>query len=153
MTTIAYRNGILAADSRAYGGDRHPIGQKTKIFRLTNGDLVGCSTTQVGVANKFLRLLEGLNGDYDDIDEDWPLQALLVRKNGEVFLWSDGNSFTGPLEADFWAIGSGEQYAWGALWMGASAEEALECACVGDVFSAKPIHILKLPGFRKSRKR
>jgi hypothetical protein len=31
LTTICYRDGVMAADTRAYSGDKLPIGSKTKI--------------------------------------------------------------------------------------------------------------------------
>ena len=48
MTIIAYRDGIMAADSRAYTGDPDPIGVKQKI-RWHDGELLGASSRAVGI--------------------------------------------------------------------------------------------------------
>lgn len=48
MTTIAYRNGVMAADTRAYSGGKLPIGTKTKIERLEDGTLLGVSSITPG---------------------------------------------------------------------------------------------------------
>lgn len=49
MTTIVYRAGTMAADSRAWGFDKAFIGEKTKVFRLDDGRLLGVSTAVIGL--------------------------------------------------------------------------------------------------------
>lgn len=44
----------------------------------------------------------------------------------------------------FWAVGSGSKVALGAMHMGASAERAVEIACLVDPYTAAPISVLKL---------
>lgn len=136
MTTVCFRDGILSADSRAYSGDKHPIGNKCKLYRLANGTLVGCSSSVVGAPSLFVQWLNSLGPDLDcstaTCEEAHGVQALVIQPDGSVFYWQDGVTFTGPLEADFYAIGSGEQYAYGAMMMGATAKEAVEVAIVAD---------------------
>lgn len=145
MTTVAYRNGILAADSRAYSGDRTPVGWKAKAHRASNGILYAVSSTCVG-ADALLR---------DWIEADCPRPAnddlkpesftlLLVKPDGGVFFANGNLALSGPLTDDFFAIGSGEQYALGAMAMGASAEEAVAVACRLDPWSGGDITVLKL---------
>lgn len=61
MTTIAYRDGMMAADSRAYAGNASPVGSKTKINRLKEGSLFACSTSKTGAMEQFVRLLNELD--------------------------------------------------------------------------------------------
>lgn len=144
MSTIVYRDGVMAADSRAYSGNSSPIGHKMKIRRLSDGSLVGVSTCKPGLSEAFMKWLEdGADVDhglYGDID----LAALVVRPNGEVYYYFDGLYPSGPLIAPWFAVGSGERYAMGALEMGADAVRAAEVAAVLDTMSAPPVTALEL---------
>lgn len=141
MTTIVYRAGTMAADSRAWSGDKHPIGNKVKIRRLEDGTLIGCSTTTPGGGEAVLDWYEAGHPDEGHtLPESFTFLA--VQKNGEVYYATDADFITGPLTADFFAIGSGEQYAMGALHMGATAEEAVRVACKADAWTGFPIHTI-----------
>lgn len=149
MTTIVYRNGFLAADTRAYSGDKPPIGQKTKIFRNDAKQLAcGTSSSVVGIGEHFWKWLNGqisderFNAIFDN-NEEKRFTALVIEK-GRVFLYDDSIFPTGPLTADYFAIGSGEEYALGALEMGASAEQAVRVACKHDIWSQEPIMVMDL---------
>lgn len=144
MTTIVYRNKTMASDSRAYSGDKHPIGSKVKIRRLKDGTLVGCSTTIIGGGEKVLDWYEGGRVDDDSLPEHFTMLA--AHPNGAVFYACDGPELSGPLEAEFFSIGSGEQYAYGALHAGADAIEAVRAACKGDTFTDFPIYYLTHKG-------
>ena len=138
MTCIVYRAGYMAADSRAYAGDKHPIGSKTKIRRLDDGTLIGCSTTTPGGGEAVLDWWE--KGRPEDPTLPNHFTFLAVRKNGEALYMTGPDFVSGPLTAEFFAIGSGEQYAQGALEMGATAVEAVRVACKCDNFTDFPIH-------------
>lgn len=138
MTTIAYRDGIMAADSRAYAGDKHPIGSKVKIRRLEDGTLIGASTTIVGGGERVLDWIEGGMDNDEVVPESF--QVLVVRPGGKIFVGTGNCYLSGPLDASYIAIGSGEQYAHGALMMGASAVEAVRVACHCDPWTATPIY-------------
>lgn len=142
MTTAVYRDGILAMDSRAYAGDKHPIGTKNKIKRLADGSLLAVSSRLTGQPESFARWCESKKQPHLaelEGDKTYGVQALLIRTDGSVYYWNDGSCFSGPLEAPYFAIGSGEEYAMGALMMGATAEEAVSIACRSDVWSDFPV--------------
>jgi ATP-dependent protease HslVU (ClpYQ) peptidase subunit len=145
MTTIVYRDGVMAADSRAYSGDKHPIGAKTKIHRLGDGTLFGCSSSNVGADSILRRWVESgcQPPQGSDLKPD-SFELLIVRKSGDVFYAHDNLDLTGPLTAEFHSIGSGNQYAMGALSMGADAVRAVEIAAQCDVWTGGPITQLKL---------
>lgn len=138
MTTVTYRDGIMAADSRAFSGDRSPIGFKDKVHRLADGTLVGISTTVVGADKALVHWVEKgrLPAATDKLDN---FMVLMVKPNGQVFYARDQLLWTGPLSAPFYAIGSGGDYALGALSMGATAVQAVEKAIQMDPWSGGDI--------------
>lgn len=70
--------------------------------------------------------------------------AILVRPNGEVFVVKDCLGLTGPLTAPYFAVGSGDEYALGAMCMGASAIEAVGAAIRFDPHSGGSITVLRI---------
>lgn len=130
MTTIVYREGVLAADSQAYCGSRRvSLGTKVKVRRLEDGTLIGASSSIVGATDDLLDWYEHdtpLPEKYDSF------QLLVVNPDGSAFLAFDNTSLSGPITGDYYAIGSGEDFALGALAMGASAEEAVRIASQFD---------------------
>lgn len=141
MTTIVYRAGYLAADTRAYSGNKPPIGRKTKIFYREDLQIAcGVSSSEPGVGELFWSWLSGEIGD-GTVFKDKEFTALVIER-GEVFIFENSIHPTGPLEADFFAIGTGREYALGAMEMGASAPEAVRVACKLDVWSQDPIMVI-----------
>jgi hypothetical protein len=152
MTTIALRDGIMAADSRAYSGDRRPMGFKQKVFRLPDGSLFGATSSQPGLADMIRRAWIEF-GQYDkNLPDEMAGQALIAKLDGSIYYYAGWKSFVGPLDGDYFAIGSGEDYAVGAMAMGASATKAIEVASIHDVFTDGPIRSLRLhdPSFKVS---
>ncbi|MER9652530.1 peptidase S14 [Mesorhizobium sp. M0152] len=143
MTTIVYRNGVMAADSRAYAGDKHPTGTKSKLRRLSDGSLLGVSASIPGLPDSFRRAVEKYGTD-EDFQEAFDLKALLVKPDGTVWYFNTGCCFTGPLLGDFFSTGSGEAYAYGAMMMGADAVKAIEVAIECDAWTDGPVTRLTL---------
>lgn len=147
MTTIAYKNGVLAADSRAYSGQRMPIGEKDKIHRLRDGSIFGVSTASVG-GDALVRAW--IEDGCRPADKDQPIPGdfvlILVKPNGELFYAKDNLSLTGPLDAPYIAVGTGAEYAMGAMEMGADACTAVEVATRLDPFSGGTVSTLRLFG-------
>lgn len=139
----------MAGDSRAYSGDKHPIGHKQKIFALPGGRLVGVSSSVVGAPNHFITWLCSLDPKIflasAVADQEHLVQALVVEPNGDAFYWNDGRTFTGPIQADYYAIGSGQQTALAALTLGKSAAEAIELAILLDPWTGGDVRTLEHP--------
>jgi ATP-dependent HslUV protease subunit HslV len=144
MTTIAYRAGVMAADSRAYAGFNGALGTKVKIRRLDDGTLIGCSTNQVGLGEAILDWYER-GGKAEDAPKapDLKFTFLAVKANGSGYYGFDSFNLAGPIFSEFFAIGSGEGVAQGAMHAGASAELAVEIACCVDVWSGLPVVSLR----------
>lgn len=143
MSVVVYCRGVLAADSRAYGGKYAcSPGAKRKAHRLSDGTRVGIVSAVVGMPERFVAWLEA-GGDPKEWGEGSPdLRALIVRPNGDLFLADDSLHFSGPIDCEFYAIGSGGDYAIGALAMGATVERAIEIAAQFDPNSGTPVTVL-----------
>lgn len=159
MTTIAYRDGIMAADSRAFSGGSTPIGFKRKLFEMPDGSVVGVSTNQPGLGEWFVDWLSGkISEDPHNIREpvlqgNTEFTALHVTPLGNVFFYHDSLYPSGPLTDEFFAIGSGDRYAIGAMLMGASAVRAVEIAMQVDPWTDGEIVRVKIEanaGLRKA---
>ena len=146
MTTITYRDKVMASDSRAYTGGSTPIGWKQKIHRTKDGGLLGVSTTIPGLSEAFVAWAQkNFDPEFEPNVPDHPtLSALYVDPNGQVFYWGDSMLKVGPIEAEYFAIGSGEHYALGAMAMGAPAMIAVQVAKQFDVWTDGEIQNLSL---------
>lgn len=151
MTTIVYRDGVLAADTRAFSGDKTPIGRKSKIRRLKDGTLLGISSATVGEPDIFARTVE-LEGLDHVFAATMDVFALAITTDGRVYYFNGQRAFTGPLMGDYWAIGSGDKFALGALEMDADAVRAVQIGCKLDPWSEEPIETLTLLNPAPARK-
>lgn len=150
MSVVVYdaRQGLMVADTRAYAGCPHPIGNKMKIHRIETGpfagSLLGLTSSQPGQAEEFKQwVTEGMSKDaYTPSSVD--LEALLVKPSGEVFLFCDSYYPSGPLVSDVFTIGSGKRYALGAFRAGANAAQAVEVAIACDSMCGGPVAALSL---------
>ena len=154
MTTIAYRAGIIAADSREtwesdVGGVS--VGSCEKLFRKR----VGKRDVVIGTAGgSYLGMVfvdwYGSNGEVPVILRDAHLDEdfdVLILDRGKVYT---ANHLCRPIEVidSFIAIGSGRKAALAAMHCGRSAREAVAVACKIDPFSALPITTMTMPGYR-----
>lgn len=130
MTTIAWDGKTLAADTRNTSGGMPWVG--IKAYRLSDGRLfAGSGSTEDSEAA--MHWLE--NGDNKPTVKDF--SAILIE-NGECFRLED-KLVKIPVHAPFHACGSGRDYAMAAMHMGKSAREAVEFACLYDVYTGMPV--------------
>ena len=139
MTTIAYRDGIIAADSRTTWNGGH-LGDVTKIAK--NGKILAGSAGSASQCKLFLDwVLSGMMGDQPKlVADDYELDAFVALPDGKIVFFNGQSSF--PLKARFYACGSGYQYALGAMSMGATAEEAVRIAAQHDTKTGGEIQTL-----------
>lgn len=132
MTVVAYDGKTLAADRQAtYGNTPFPV---TKIFRVGNDLVAGSGDWSECLAFlewyesvKFAKL--GGSPPKPDFKEGF---GILVIRNGELWRY-ERELVPFLINVPFWAIGSGADYALGAMACGKSAKEAVEIACQFDI--------------------
>lgn len=153
MTTIAYRRGIMASDSKTSYGDVS-FARSTKIHKLSDGSLVGFS----GTATSCERMLEAMKHaiiggglTHDLFHECKGASAIYVEAATEKVYCIEGGKRSGyfELEGEFFADGSGFIVALAAMKAGASAEKAVEIACELDNNSGGPVVTLTLGNKRR----
>jgi hypothetical protein len=145
MSVVAFRNGRMASDSRAYGGSwQASPGSKQKIHRLPDGSLVGLTSGKLGEPDRFLAWLKS-GADRAEWKGDPPdVRALMVKLDGTLWLADCSLVFSGPITAEFYAIGSGADFALGAMSHGADAEHAVGVAIALCPHCGGPIHTVDL---------
>jgi ATP-dependent protease HslVU (ClpYQ) peptidase subunit len=155
VTTIAYRNHVIAADSRETvdsdaGGTT--IGQCEKLFRKRVGkrDIVIGTAGGSYLGMVFVDWFDGTAKEPPSILRDAHLDEdfdVLILDRGKVYT---ANHLCRPIEvvSPFTAIGSGRKAALAAMHCGRGAREAVAIACKVDPFSAPPIVTMTMPGAR-----
>lgn len=133
MSVVVYKNGVMAADTRAYGGDAHPVGSKHKIHRLEDGSLLGITSNVPGQSESLRAWINNGCDSEDMVIANPSFSAIWVKTDGSVWLFWDSFSPAGPLTGEFFTIGSGRKYAMGALELGVEVEEAVAVAIKLDL--------------------
>ena len=133
MTIIAYKDGVIAADTQTSAGGTIE-GHVIKIARNSQGDLAGwCGEAVYGYA--FLQwFMADHGGTLPDAtktgDPTNTNRAMIVRRDGRVEIYEHkGFSIQEP---GYMAMGSGRDIAFGAMFMGATAVRAVEAAIAHD---------------------
>lgn len=123
MTTIAYRAGILAADTRVIQGSSI-IGRATKIVRRDDGALAGGAGDLPWVQAFHRWFLEGADGDPPPVEDG--SKGVIIIRNKPIEMFEEGGAF--EFRPPYFAFGSGKEFALGAMFAGASAPEAVKAA-------------------------
>jgi 20S proteasome alpha/beta subunit len=140
VTTIVYADGVMAADTQiTVGATKY---QGTKIFRLKDGSLFG-GAGDGPVVNRARDYLEGKRSTRPKVDQ---CVMLRVMPDGEIRFHAATWDYE-VLTDRFVAIGSGSEFALGALECGKGAVQAVEIACRRDANSGFPVESISLsPG-------
>lgn len=153
MTTLAYRNGTMAADSKCSAAETN-YANATKIHKLPDGSLVGfCGRSTA--CERMLDIMKqasvsgGLN--HDLFHDCRGAQGLYVDADSGKVYFLQGGKHSGycELEGEIFADGSGFIVALAAMKAGAGAEKAVEIACELDNNSGGPVTTLTLGNKRK----
>lgn len=144
MTTIAYRNGIMAADTQVSTGDVNDC-FITKLAKNKKGDIAGAGGP-LGYKYKFLKWFKsGEKGKPPScVDESAGFEGVIVRKSGKIEIYDQEVKST--IRCNYYAFGSGNHLALGAMANGATAKQAVKAAIKHDVYSGGKITKLKLKG-------
>jgi ATP-dependent protease HslVU (ClpYQ) peptidase subunit len=137
MTSIAYRDGVMAGDSRVTAGDLVLPDTCRKVHRLRNGALFGAAGNSEAIER--LRRAIVRRTQIPKLEE---VSALRVDPDGS--LWSYEGSIWSKVDAPFAALGSGTTACLAAMYANATAREAVAIACKLDPSSGGRIHVVKL---------
>lgn len=148
MTTIAFKNGVLAAD-RMISSNSALIGSVQKLYTIGDA-FVGCagSNNCIKLFFDWLRAEPGTPKPQMPKDDDDTISAIVftphTQKGAVDYYWStkEGSLIHDVITCDYFAIGSGKQFAMGAMAAGATAEEAVRAACKHDPWSGGGIDII-----------
>jgi len=143
MTTIAVRDGIIAADSAIYDGTVH-IGSVAKLHKIKHGIFGGAGIMrELCIMRKWIEDDEApLFNNSPDSLKDITASGLLLIPNKKIICFEGTSVF--DIAASFQAVGSGTQIAIGAMAMGATAEQAVRIACEYDQASYGPVITMKI---------
>lgn len=142
MTTVVYRDGVLAADSLATLGDTKLHGDYKKINRI-NGHLIGVAG---GVADcaTFLDWCRAGGELTETKAPEGSYQALVIDPSGKATEVECGKYLPRMNRTKFHAIGSGAPFALAAMYAGATAVEAVKIATKIDTNSGLPVKSLRI---------
>lgn len=141
MTTIAYRNGELAADSRAlYGGTEIAAGRTIKVWKTKDGRLIAICGVHYPAFAYGTALSEGT--PLPVFGENCGV-VIEVKRNRQVFEHSYGGCV--PLgRLGFGAWGSGSLAAKAAMVLGCSPKRAVEIAKKCDAGTGGKVIMVRL---------
>ena len=132
MTTIAWDGTTLAADCCSWsGGVRRKVRKVFKIYTPDRGTLLVAFTGQAAFCMRVLDWMKGgerpTPSDFYDRAEITNQCAIAIDESRRV--WVLGNDLYWLESLDtIYANGAGQEFAWGALEAGATAEQAIEIA-------------------------
>jgi len=137
LTTIAYRDGIMASDSGSWGNATH--GWAKKLAKGKDGILYGV-TGNAAECDAFLSWVNsGYEGEQpvaEKEDENCSSFCVLIAEKDKPIRYRTSRGDE-TYDAPYYAVGS--SVAWGALYAGSTAIVAIEAArehgssCVGKV--------------------
>lgn len=143
LTTIAYRAGIVAADSQSVRGDMVNPEPAQKIWRIEHGGLGGIIGTWAVLAEVQAWLSYGKKSwEKPKLPEDTTVVEFLV--DGTILEHVAEGLQDAKTSRGFYAWGSGREFAYGALAQGASAFEAVTIAAEFDVWTGGEIRQMRV---------
>jgi hypothetical protein len=136
MTTIAYRDGVMAADTQINSGNGCRAGSITKIGQTADGHWWGFSgNTEMQAA--CVDWAESRTGNPPEIDG----VLIIVDPAGDKREWWGKGWLVCDDEQAAW--GSGERIARGAKFVGGSAVQAVQAAIALDLESGGEVTVLR----------
>jgi ATP-dependent protease HslVU (ClpYQ) peptidase subunit len=142
MTTAAWsaKEGVLAVDTQVTSGNRKF--RTHKVARLPCGGLIAGTGNLVHIL-KVTRWVqagyaESAKPEFGDDEDGGQFECLIIQGDGQVVLLDDDMEPM-PVTDEFIAIGSGGNYAMGAMACGKTAVEAVKIAAQFDAATSEPV--------------
>ena len=139
MSTIAYRDGIIAADTLCVRGDMRAF-HRTKMGRRADGTLGGAGGN-LSFCAAFIEWVESGDGDAPERHQDKHSSdvGFIVYPDGRIRIFEHGgDSF---VQAPYIAIGSGCPFALAAMYLEQTAFAAVAVAIHFDIYSGGNIEM------------
>lgn len=141
MTTIAWDGKTLAADKRTSFGSLHSTTSKLH-------SIGGCLVAGAGTTALIMEMIEWLKAGCDP--KEFPAAqrdgkecvSLLVIHPGGAVRQYENSPYPLVIENEFWAIGSGRDFATAAMHLGKTAKEAVEIAAIFDTATGNGVNTL-----------
>ena len=149
MTVIVYRDGVMASDGGSWAGCASH-GWADKLARASDGTLYGFAGNAAEAATFITWVRNGRQGDapalrQTDNGEQSSVIVLIAESDGTLGLLTAYGTerFAAPA---YMAIGAEADVAFGALYMGATAEQAIAAACEHGDKARLPIRSIRHEG-------
>lgn len=141
MTVIAYKDGILASDSQLSGeGETIINGSTKKLWRNSDGWLIGLAGEyhKIVAVKKWFK--KGMKKAFPE--DTKTVTGILVSPKGKVYWLEHGVRVR--TKEPYHAEGAGAREAMAAMFMGASAELAVQVACLYNAGCSGDVQTMKL---------
>lgn len=140
MTTVAWDGETIAADRLC--GSHYEVG---KLFRLKDGSVIGGAGTYDQIVEVVAWLNAGAKPEAKPkLPEEDGSDLLLVTPKGVAFWLTWPFLRRVQINEPFAAVGSGGEFALGAMAMGAKARRAVQVAMRFDPHTGKGINVIKV---------
>jgi ATP-dependent protease HslVU (ClpYQ) peptidase subunit len=141
MTTIAVKDGVVAADSlMTFGHERSLL----PVWKILATDAFVYAASGIAILDALARWHEDGHDPRQlpvvAAGEKW---SLLVMDEGAIWLYGSEAPYPQPVQAPF-SLGTGGELALGAMLAGASAVEAVEIACRVSTSSGLPVYSVNI---------
>jgi hypothetical protein len=134
MTTIAYKNGVLACDKQ--GTDDNFVMKCTKW--VEDDDTVYIVTGTLVKGLRFIEYLRGGEGKPPKLGDTVVLE--FDKKTGALKVW-ESKDMALPIECGIYAHGSGYAFAIGAMHAGCTPDEAVKIASKVDAYTGGGVKV------------
>jgi len=143
VTVIAFRQGILSADS-GVSDDIIICGAKQKVVRRKDGALAAAAG-DIHSIDSFFRWFQAnfKRGQPEILSDDF--DAIVVRPDGSVTFYNQ-HLVPAQMDGEYFALGTGGDVALGAMAHGASAIDAVRAGIKHTTNCRGPIQALRLDG-------
>jgi ATP-dependent protease HslVU (ClpYQ) peptidase subunit len=142
MTTIVYKDGILASDSQVTTGTFF-VHTAAKIIKTNRGELAASAGRMIDHP-PFIEWLNRENRKFKNFPKlSDSFEGILINQDREIYSISNTGIFA-PVLDDYITAGSGSQIAVGALLAGVDAITAVKIAIEKDIYSGGEVQCLKL---------
>ncbi len=133
MTTVAYKNGVLAFDSKVSSSGVH-VGWMVKGRKTSKYLIAGCGACEDLQAFIDWMVSGGAQEDKKKygLDREVDLAAIVINKKGKV-LHYESRLYPYEINSELHAVGSGADIAIGAMAFGATSSQAVKIASKFDV--------------------